>query len=245
MSSHSDHVDFLSLLDAIQEFIVVKDGAGRWLFCNRTALAAYEMSGFAYVGITDAELLTLQPKFADGFARNMETDELAWQNRSAMVVEKSFMGQDGRINTLEVIKTPSFNADGTRYRLLIVSRNITERKLAEKALQASEERFKSLAYLDVLTGIANRRGILDLIACALDRAATPLSTWTWIDSKPSTTNWATRSGTNCSSLLPRAPVIACAKTICSVASVATSSWRSCHTPIKTRRSASPDDCANP
>lgn len=132
MPPNADHVDFLSLLNAIQEFIVVKDGAGRWLFCNKTALAAYEMSSFDYVGITDAELLTLQPKFAEGFARNVETDELAWRNRRATIVEKSFMGQDNRINTWEVIKTPSFNADGTRYRLLIVSRNITERKLAER-----------------------------------------------------------------------------------------------------------------
>lgn len=175
MPPNADHVDFLSLLNAIQEFIVVKDGAGRWLFCNKTALAAYEMSSFDYVGITDAELLTLQPKFAEGFARNVETDELAWRNRRATIVEKSFMGQDNRINTWEVIKTPSFNADGTRYRLLIVSRNITERKLAEKALQASEERFKNLAHLDALTGISNRRGILDLIAHALAQPTTPAS----------------------------------------------------------------------
>src|ERR1700712_5721022 len=164
MPSNSDHVDYLSLLDSIQEFIVVKDGAGRWLFCNHTALAAYEMSGFDYVGVTDEDLLTLKPKFADGFAYNLKTDALAWQNRSATLVEKCFMGQDGRINTWEVIKTPSFNPDGTRYRLVIVSRNITERKLAETALQASEERFKSLAHMDALTGIPNRRGVLDLIS---------------------------------------------------------------------------------
>lgn len=170
MPFNPDHVDFLSLLDSVQEFIVVKDGEGRWLFCNQTALAAYEMTGFDYLGITDEELLTLRPKFADGFMRNIETDALAWRNRSATVVEKSFMGLDGRINTWEVIKTPSFDADGTRYRLIIVSRNITERKLAETALQASEERFKCLAHMDALTGIPNRRGILDLISSALESA---------------------------------------------------------------------------
>lgn len=148
----------------------MKDGEGRWLFCNQTALAAYEMTGFDYLGITDEELLTLRPKFADGFMRNIETDALAWRNRSATVIEKSFMGLDGRINTWEVIKTPSFNADGTRYRLIIVSRNITERKLAETALQASEERFKCLAHMDALTGIPNRRGILDLISSELELA---------------------------------------------------------------------------
>lgn len=40
MPLNPDHVDFLSLLDSVQEFIVVKDGEGRWLFCNQTALAA-------------------------------------------------------------------------------------------------------------------------------------------------------------------------------------------------------------
>lgn len=149
----------------------MKDGDGRWLFCNQTALAAYEMDGFNYLGVTDRELLTLRPQFADGFARNIETDALAWRNRSATLIEKSFTGQDGLINTWEVIKTPSFNPDGTRHRLIIVSRNITERKLAETALQASEERFKNLAHMDVLTGVPNRRGILDLISSALDSAA--------------------------------------------------------------------------
>ncbi len=61
MPSHPDYVDYLSLLDSIQEFIVVKDGAGRWLFCNQTALAAYDMSGFDYVGVTDDELITIRP----------------------------------------------------------------------------------------------------------------------------------------------------------------------------------------
>jgi diguanylate cyclase (GGDEF)-like protein/PAS domain S-box-containing protein len=170
MPSNYDYVDYLSLLDSIQEFIVVKDGAGRWLFCNQTALLAYEMSGFDYVGVTDEELLTIRPKFAEGFAYNIKTDALAWRNRAATLIEKSFMGQDGRINTWEVIKTPSFHPDGTRYRLVIVSRNITERKLAETALQASEERFKNLAHMDALTGIPNRRGILDLISSELNVA---------------------------------------------------------------------------
>jgi diguanylate cyclase (GGDEF)-like protein/PAS domain S-box-containing protein len=173
MAFNPDHVDYLSLLDAIPEFIVVKDGEGRWLFCNQTALAAYEMTGFDYQGITDEELLTLRPKFLDGFMRNIETDALAWRNRSATVIEKSFMGLDGRINTWEVIKTPSFNADGTRYRMISVSRNITDRKLAETALQASEERFKCLAHMDALTGIPNRRGILDRITAALELAVKP------------------------------------------------------------------------
>ena len=175
MAIPSDHVDLRGLLDCIQEFIVVKDGSGRWLFCNETALAAYELSGFDYVGSKDEQLLILRPQFAAGFEYNIKTDALAWENRQSTLIEKSFMGQDGRINTWEVIKTPSFLSDGSRDRLVIVSRNITERKLAENALLESEERFKDLAHLDALTGIPNRRGILDLVSLGLSTSGSDTS----------------------------------------------------------------------
>ncbi|WP_109513867.1 GGDEF domain-containing protein [Pseudomonas ovata] len=164
MNTRSDAVDLQSLLDSIQEFIVVKDGEGRWLFCNETALKAYGIDGFDYIGVTDEELIAIRPVYADGFRYNIETDTLAWQNGYATMVEKSFMGLDGRINTWEVIKTPSFDSEGKRHRLVIVSRNITERKLAEEALKVSENRLRHLAFVDALTGIPNRRGIMDMIS---------------------------------------------------------------------------------
>ncbi|WP_426153371.1 diguanylate cyclase domain-containing protein [Pseudomonas sp. DC3000-4b1] len=167
MNAHSDAVDLRALLDSIQEFIVVKDGQGRWLFCNETALQAYGLGGFDYVGITDEALTAIQPAYADGFRRNVETDELAWSNARPTLIEKSFMGADGRVNTWEVVKTPHFDSEGNRQRLVIVSRNITERKLAQEALKASEDRLRQLAFIDSLTGIPNRRGILDLVSLQL------------------------------------------------------------------------------
>ena len=165
MSPADSDVDLRVLLDSIQEFIVAKDGRGRWLFVNRIVLEAYAMVGFDYVGVTDVELIERFPTHAAAFRYNIETDEQAWRNGVPTQVEKSFMGPDGRINTWEVVKTPHFDAQGERRLLTIVSRNVTERKLAETALQESERRFKSLAYLDALTGVANRRSILDQITC--------------------------------------------------------------------------------
>ena len=164
MSPADTDVDLRALLDSIQEFIVAKDGQGRWLFVNRIVLEAYAMVGFDYVGVTDAQLIERFPAFAEAFIYNIQTDELAWTNARPTLIEKSFLGPDGRINTWEVVKTPHFDAQGGRRLLTIVSRNVTERKLAETALQESEQRFRSLAYLDALTGVANRRSLLDQIA---------------------------------------------------------------------------------
>lgn len=173
MSPVETDVDLRALLDSIQEFIIAKDGKGRWLFVNRIVLEAYSMVGFDYLGITDAELAERFPDLADAFRYNIQTDELAWNNGAPTLIEKSFMGPDARINTWEVVKTPHFDAQGERRLLTIVSRNVTERKLAETALQESEQRFRSLAYLDALTGVANRRSILDQIAAYLaDSAST-------------------------------------------------------------------------
>ena len=140
------------LIDAIQEFIVLKDGQGRWLITNRIVIDTYRLQGVDYVGKTDMELALIRPEFHEAFVYNVQTDEQAWQKGSALRIQKSFMGLDGHLNTWEVIKTPSFDEAGNRHQLVIVSRNITERRLAEQALEASEQRYRLIAdnMLDII-----------------------------------------------------------------------------------------------
>ena len=54
------------------------------------------------------------------------------------------------------LKSVHFEEDGSK-KVIIVSRNITERKLTEQKLQEANELLNRLSYMDGLTGIANRR----------------------------------------------------------------------------------------
>ena len=54
---------------------------------------------------------------------------------------------DGHQEDLETIKTPIFDSDGRLSSILGIGRNITERKQAEQALLASEEKFSMVYHL--------------------------------------------------------------------------------------------------
>ncbi len=164
-----DSAQIKALLDAIQEFIVLKDGEGRWLIVNRIVLQAYQLEGVDYVGMTDPELARLSPQFAEAFAYNVRTDEQAWQKGSALMIEKSFMGLDGRINTWEVVKTPHFDAQGRRDRLVIVSRNITERLDAQLAQCESERKYRLIAEnMSDIIGVFNIDASLNYVSPSLE-----------------------------------------------------------------------------
>jgi diguanylate cyclase (GGDEF)-like protein/PAS domain S-box-containing protein len=54
------------------------------------------------------------------------------------------------------LKSVHFEEDGSK-KVIIVSRNITDRKLTEQKLQEANELLNRLSYMDGLTGVANRR----------------------------------------------------------------------------------------
>lgn len=130
------------LIDLVQEFIVLKDGQGRWLVTNKHVLKAYGLEEADYQGKTDLELAEISPAFKEAFTYNTRTDEMAWEKRSALQIEKSLRGPDGLLHTWEVVKTPVFDEKGQRQHLVIVSRNITERKKAEAALREREAKHR-------------------------------------------------------------------------------------------------------
>lgn len=146
----TQHLSFLKLqepqlrllIDLIEEFIVVKDGAGKWILTNKKVIESYRLAGVCYQGKTDVELAELIPEMGDKFIRNHATDELAWEKGSSLKMEKSLVDQNGVENTWEVIKTPVFDGEGQRSHLIIVSRNITDRKKSEQLLHASERKFR-------------------------------------------------------------------------------------------------------
>lgn len=134
------------LIDMIPEFIVLKDGEGKWLVTNKLVLNSYKMGeNYPYQGKTDMELAEVFPSYLEAFRFNVETDELAWKEANTIHIEKSFQTPDGFTRTWEVIKTPVFNKDGFRSHLVIVSREITTRKKAEEALKISESKYRLIA----------------------------------------------------------------------------------------------------
>nr|WP_285836086.1 diguanylate cyclase [Larsenimonas suaedae] len=132
------------LIDAVTEFIVLKDGEGRWLVANRAVIDTYELEGLDYIGMTDMELAAFRPHLIDAFRYNLKTDEQAWAHGKALTIYKSFE-LDGRLNTWEVVKTPSFTTQGARHQLVIVSRNITDRVEAEQELALKEQKYRLIA----------------------------------------------------------------------------------------------------
>lgn len=133
-----------TLINATPDVICFKDGAGRWLESNQANLVFLDLKGVDYRGKTDSELAQFSDFYQDALLYCSQSDEQAWQHGSSYRVEEIVPRPDGTTNIWDVIKVPLFNPDGGRKGLVVLGRDITDRKRSEAALQASEAQYRDL-----------------------------------------------------------------------------------------------------
>jgi two-component system cell cycle sensor histidine kinase/response regulator CckA len=123
-----------TLIDAMPDSVCFKDGEGRWVEANRFYLELFELTEVDYRGKTDAELAVHTEFYREALQTCIETDEAAWASDGPSRGDEIIPRPDGSEKIFDVIKLPMFHADGSRQGLLVLGRDITERRELEARL---------------------------------------------------------------------------------------------------------------
>jgi PAS domain S-box-containing protein len=132
-------IDLEGLIQAIPDIAYIKDAGRRNLIVNGAFEAAFGLTQADVMGKRDEEILP--PGLA---AACKASDEAALSGGGAIRFEEEASGQDGHPLFYDTTKAPILSADGRIIGLIGISRDITKRKMIERALQASEERYRRM-----------------------------------------------------------------------------------------------------
>uniref|UniRef100_UPI00313ED5DC PAS domain S-box protein n=1 Tax=Bacillus sp. OTU530 TaxID=3043862 RepID=UPI00313ED5DC len=127
-----------TLINAMPDVVILKDGEGRWLEANDSALSYFQFENVPYYGKKNSELAVYNKLSRDTLSHGEKTDQEAWEN--GRITRNQVIRQpDGKSTIFDVIKVPIFYADGKRKGLVIIGRDITELKRTEELLRKSEK----------------------------------------------------------------------------------------------------------
>lgn len=157
-----------ALFSALPDAVWSVDADGRWTRANAVALELFQLQGVPYEGRSAEELGALLPgvhahptaALAECLRQLSASDERAFAERELVREELETPATGAGRRVIEVIKAPLFHADGRRRGLIAIGRDITVRKQLE-------ERLRSEARSDALTGLVNRGHLDREIARAL------------------------------------------------------------------------------
>ncbi|OIK14171.1 PAS domain-containing sensor histidine kinase [Bacillus sp. MUM 116] len=143
-ASKEDEKRLSTLINSMVDFVNFKDGEGKWIEANDFGLKLFQLENVDYRGKKDSELAAFSDYYADALRYCEVSDEETWKNGTVTRCEEIVSIPDGSIKTFDTIKVPLFNSDGSRQGLVIIGRDITEKKDMAKKLAESQQQYKSL-----------------------------------------------------------------------------------------------------
>lgn len=143
-ASKKDKKRLSTLINSMVDFVNFKDGEGRWIEANEFGLKLFQLEHVDYRGKKDSELAEFTEFYHDSLMYCEISDEEAWKNRDVSHIEELIPQPDGTTKTFDTIKVPLFHEDGSRQGLVIIGRDITERKNIARQLAESQQQYKSL-----------------------------------------------------------------------------------------------------
>jgi len=124
------------VIDIDPNFIFVKDRKGQFVLVNQALADAYGTTIDGLVGKTDADF---NPNLEE--VEHFRRDDLEVMDslQEKFIPEEIITDADGNTRWLQTVKRPVVDKDGVARRMLGVATDITDRKLAEGALQKAQE----------------------------------------------------------------------------------------------------------
>ncbi|WP_324733061.1 EAL domain-containing protein [Pseudomonas paeninsulae] len=149
-----------TILDSIEPHVYIKDREFRYQYLNRTICELLGQSAEQAIGQTAEAFFDSATA-----AQLLEVDTQVLEHGERVEYEEVLHNRkDGRAHTYLSVKLPLRDPDGRIYALCGISTDISEHK-------KSLEQIHRLAFYDPLTGLPNRRLLLDRLQHALAQAA--------------------------------------------------------------------------
>jgi diguanylate cyclase (GGDEF)-like protein/PAS domain S-box-containing protein len=161
--SHQQQGWLTTLINTLPDIVCLKDGKGRWLVANQVYCELLDLDGVNPIGLTTPEIASHCTTLKSFLWNGRHTDETAWSEGKACCFEAEVALANGETRVFDVLKTPLFNADGSRSGLVEIGRDITERKTAAARIQ-------HIAQHDGLTELPNRVLFQERLRDALEQS---------------------------------------------------------------------------
>jgi PAS domain S-box-containing protein len=137
------------VLDAIPAPVTLKDADGRYMLVNSRCSDVFGLPAEEIIGrhLSELPLPGIQPEHRESFVQFSEENEQAMiaSRQPVLNVERTYQMADAPHLTMLESKVPLFDAQGAVTGIISIALDISERKLAEKALDEANARLRAQA----------------------------------------------------------------------------------------------------